>query len=378
MKITHLLLIITAPFLLTSCPYDDQLNKLNDTLTQTEKDLNAKIDDTRKTLADVSQQAIRAVPGERYLELIDDLFSGDPAKKQKAQDFLRNLGGIDVSVQYEATVWFDNLGANDQVEAAIFRAATPTFDEISVRLSSGSNINRYTVRGSATGGQYVAQAKQTLTNKIYGILNDAFGQNTPLLVLNPAYNQFIMGYAGPKGIANLSMWGKSNDSAWVTQVLQQNSQSTDKNRQAIAAELADAFFDPYSQVVPPNTGPLLHEQTWSLVDGRQFLFVIIREDDFNNLKTRQTPNKLVIRAAVHKKDDPSVIVTNSGQPIVFDLNEFEPRDGHPDFSFNLPNESQKYVWSVHNLTDFQGYDSDSAAKVKQLAEKLAGWEKLAN
>jgi hypothetical protein len=38
--------------------------------------------------------------------------------------------------------------------------------------------------------------------------------------------------------------------------------------------------------------------------------------------------------------------------------------------------AQKYVWAARNLTDFQGYDPDSAAKVKALAAKLEQWGKL--
>jgi hypothetical protein len=143
-------LIPALTLLLTACPYDDQLKQLNDSLKQTEKDLNQQISETRKTFAEVSQGAIKAVPGERYLEIIDDLNGPDAEKKKRAQDFLKSLAHVDLSVEYEATIWFQNIPPNERLEVWIFRAQTPDFGEIQVRLNS-KNYNLVTVNGPRNG-----------------------------------------------------------------------------------------------------------------------------------------------------------------------------------------------------------------------------------
>src|SRR5260221_9923790 len=47
-----------------------------------------------------TQVLVRAVPGERYLQLIDDLNSGDSNKEKRAQAFLKQLGHFDPSVNW--------------------------------------------------------------------------------------------------------------------------------------------------------------------------------------------------------------------------------------------------------------------------------------
>jgi hypothetical protein len=248
-----LFLIIPISLLLTSCPYGEKLDKFNSSLDKAvsdlgkaETDLNARIDDTQKTIANIGQGAVRAVPGERYLQLIDDLFSGDDAKKKKAQDLLRNLAGIDASMPLAATVYFDNLAPGDQLEAACFRASTPTFEEISVRLASGNNIDRQTLNGSATGYQSVAFARQNLQDKIDGIFKDAFGVVGSIPIFGPPNKQFIISFSGPKTVPPVLSDSPYDNSAHVASALNNAAQYVDTARHNMAAALADAIFDPYT------------------------------------------------------------------------------------------------------------------------------------
>jgi hypothetical protein len=56
-----------------------------------------------RELAQVQAQgAIRAIPGERYLQLIDAVNGNDPVKKEEAKEFLRRLGNLDNNA---ATAW---------------------------------------------------------------------------------------------------------------------------------------------------------------------------------------------------------------------------------------------------------------------------------
>lgn len=84
--------------ILTACPTDD----LNARLKALE-DESAK---WRGIAQVTAESAIRAVPGERYMRLIDDLNGDDVDKRQKAQNFLKRLGVSDPTIEWEATVYF--------------------------------------------------------------------------------------------------------------------------------------------------------------------------------------------------------------------------------------------------------------------------------
>jgi hypothetical protein len=56
--------------------------------------LDKRMEETAKLAEKTAQAAIAAVPGERWLRLIDDLNSGDQDKKSKAQKFLMSVAGV--------------------------------------------------------------------------------------------------------------------------------------------------------------------------------------------------------------------------------------------------------------------------------------------
>ncbi|MGO7605167.1 hypothetical protein ACC718_17975 [Rhizobium ruizarguesonis] len=69
--------------------------------------LKKEMEDTRKAALLAVDTAVRSVPGERYLRLIDDLNSGDPARAAAARAFLKSLANIEPDADYQLTVSYD-------------------------------------------------------------------------------------------------------------------------------------------------------------------------------------------------------------------------------------------------------------------------------
>ncbi|TIU31481.1 MAG: hypothetical protein E5W28_12970, partial [Mesorhizobium sp.] len=57
----------------------------------------------REALEKTANAAIRAIPGERYLQLVDDLNGPDSAKATAARAFLAKLAGAKEGATYQAT-----------------------------------------------------------------------------------------------------------------------------------------------------------------------------------------------------------------------------------------------------------------------------------
>jgi len=367
----------------------DVQQMVKEEIDKTRDELTKQIAETRKTFAQVSQDAIKAVPGERYLQLIDDLNSSDPAKKKEAQRFLLSLAHVDLSVPYRATVWFDHIPANEHVTVAVFRAMTPDFAEIQARLAPGGgvHIQRYELNGPAAAGRSLADAKEVLFQKINTAVDRLFGRpeifeedlgTTTGNILGRDFtitsvqrslllNSKLLPQRAPKRFTNLDPRG-SND----RDELQRRIDNAVSQRSSLVRDLANTLIEPYESLLPSSNLPI-EELDWDVMDGRQFLFVIMKKVEFDKLASQNPP--LRIKAVVHHEDDVHATFRSS-EPLPFDLNEFVPTDKHPGFKFGLPNEPEVYVWAAKNMTDFQGYDPETRDKVRALAAKLDEWAKL--
>ena len=75
-------------------------------------DLDQRLADVTKTVHQLGEDAIKAVPGERWLQIIDDLNSGDQQKRAKAQAYLSSVAGVKIQdtgdiTNYALSVGFD-------------------------------------------------------------------------------------------------------------------------------------------------------------------------------------------------------------------------------------------------------------------------------
>jgi hypothetical protein len=58
----------------------------------------------------IASDATKAIPGERWLRIIDDLNSGDPSARQKAQAYLSSVAGLKIQDASDITNYrFDRV-----------------------------------------------------------------------------------------------------------------------------------------------------------------------------------------------------------------------------------------------------------------------------
>lgn len=86
--------------------------------------------------------AIRAVPGERYLRLIDDLHGENKDAREKAQRFLSSLAGIKLDADYEASMQFGYDMAKP-VDAQLIPLPVVSPEAIDNYLESHESLMRY-------------------------------------------------------------------------------------------------------------------------------------------------------------------------------------------------------------------------------------------
>jgi len=77
------------------------------------------VTEIRKAFQDFTKSAVLAVPGERYLQLLERTHSKDLKEKAEAQDQVRRMFNVDPDSEYIATVWFDYDSQNGPLRAAI-------------------------------------------------------------------------------------------------------------------------------------------------------------------------------------------------------------------------------------------------------------------
>lgn len=97
-------------------------NKLNG---RVDKYVNQTLEVVDRRMGDV----IRAVPGERWLQLVDDLNGPDEKKREAAQDYLKNVANIDPGSSYEMSVAF-GFSNGTPLNGQIFAAGTSSPDEV--------------------------------------------------------------------------------------------------------------------------------------------------------------------------------------------------------------------------------------------------------
>lgn len=87
----------------------------------------------RVMLDNRSRDLIRAVPGERYLQLIDDLYGENKDARERAQTFLTKLAGINPQSSLEASARF---GFNEQppLHAQLFGASVASVEVVKLAL----------------------------------------------------------------------------------------------------------------------------------------------------------------------------------------------------------------------------------------------------
>jgi hypothetical protein len=387
MKIRHLLLVIAIPLMLTSCPYDDQLKTFNDTLKTTEEDLNKRIDETRKTFATAMQNAVLAIPGAEWGQLIRDANGDNPQKRDDALKYIKNVMHIDLDSSYVATVWFDNFPQDVPLELFLVRTETPTINDITLQYLRNNVVERKTIHGSAVTSRTTAEVRDALAKRLEDALTRICGNGrkvdfngfdytngrlTAKMMTTIHWDSPLMQspYVAWEGtVSPLSQQLFPVSSSQQTMFFEQFIKGSLAERKALATELANCIIEPYANLTPGLQPPTATTE-WTVTDTRQYLTILLNQDHFNKVK-----GTLKIEAVVHKKDDPTAMVHRTAR-IPIDANDFEPKANNPLIDLHKTNEPQKYVWYSVNMTDFQGYNAAKEQEIEDIKKNIEQWRNL--
>jgi hypothetical protein len=238
--------------------------------------------ETRETVLTATQDLTTALPRGQYNLLIRDLNGPDKEKKAQAQAFLRSLGHLeDPDAPIEASVWFGfEPSPSAPVKADAFRAQTLSRSEVEQRdVFKAGNLRPV---GSSLSLSLSTDALRFAISNINDI--DKLFKSTP--TMNGWYGSLFV----PIIINCPDGSGCSMADAIGVQQLH------DARRAEFINHLRTAIMAQYEQNFAPLTESDLPAIPWSTLDGKQFLFVCIRQSDWN--KHKKDP-KLRVRALIH-------------------------------------------------------------------------------
>jgi len=332
--------------ILPSCDIDSKFEKLN-----------KQIDETQELAEKTAKAAVLAVPGERYLQIVDNLNGSDPVKRQAAISFLENLAGKNLQNNFEVTVWLDT-DVKDPLEVAIFRSSTPNRSEISHWLQQGY------YRPEKLHSSSVPKTHKQRIEALQPRIIKMFDEYSKYKVGPPATyrGDLDQEYTQLRIIPDYSYlptesFRSNGPIDPAKRKLAAEMAAINAKREKLAMELAEEILSPFAPIEAPAISNTL-KKIWLPLDKHQYLIVLIHEDDWLKHKDRN----LQIRALVHEVDQPSDSLGKS-EPYTFDPLEFAPNRNSP--LDNPKPRGGRLLWASINM----GLDSSiSPEKIKELRE----------
>ena len=353
-----------AAIFLTGCFTDD----LNERLKALEK----QSDQWRQLAKTTSEMAIRAVPGERYLQLIDDLNNTkNPEKRQAAQEFLKSLGHFDPAASYVVSVayGFDDssplhsdifLAFDGQREHVVYYA--PNFHE-DQSVTSGIPLPNTRQDIDKTVDEKVDQIVQAMTGDPR-FINLPPGTNLTNTALPELQALDWPGSLTP----NFFVSGSPNVNQAITLFQQLNSAkiAAQARQNQVRQLLKEAIKAQYAPKSLPVGSAVLTRQ-WIPASSQDYVFVLIPEEDFQKHKNDKN---FKVSAVLHKEGDLSATF-NYTNPISFTKAAFEGNE-----PVERPFNQGKVRWAARNITGGAMVLPQDVERIKQWRMALAEINKL--
>lgn len=284
-----------------------------------------QVDKSVAKLTEGIDKAAMSVPGERYLRLIDDANSPDPARRARAQQFAKELFNIDLQHSYEVTVAF-GFAEPRPLRADVFRSKLDGAIAVHNHAAEKS-LNQTAVRNTIlplpTEEQVIASAIPKAKSFIEQI---------------PEYSKLVAPSGG--GFGNLQRPEYERRLANASKTLTDFLSVAIKARQDVGKQ--DAI-----------------RMDWSVIDDRPLLFVIIPADDWS-----AHSKQLTVTAVVHRKGTPTETLAQQ-RVYSFDKAEFR------ETSIAVPGlPPQKIMYASHNMTGHSFISGETAAEAQRLKNLL--------
>lgn len=353
----------------------------DDRIGQALEILQKEIQDTREVAERAANAALRAIPGERYLQLIDDLNGPNLEQREAARSFLRNLANVEPGQAFEGTLSFD--GPKDfSFKYDVFRAIAPHpyYVEVFAKNSMSLQSTNASVLPIATREKIendvrksVSQALSHLIGRRVELRNDVTGQTLTGLNFNNmqtgATHKWFIRYpdtltTGWKSDAFLhpnrtSEVEKRN--AQFDEELKRNEQrKEDFVNNVTNAILAVTHAN---ELAAHGESRTMH---WNPVDAEQYMIVVIDEQTYEAM---QADSNAAILASVHKAGDASS--TLNGRPgYRFSGIDFDSeRNPHV-----TGKNGQKVYWAFHEFSGSPRIDNEMLLLISELRDSLSAWE----
>jgi hypothetical protein len=345
-----LIILVLCSTMLSGC---DALDALKDLLTNESGKW--------RELAQVQAQgAIRAVPGERYLELIDAVHGTDEKKKTEAQQFLLRLSQLDrdPNTVWEATVTF-TFDEKNPLRADGFWGFSDSRAQVEYFVQNAFNP----VKRASTGSrlQTMDELNSEIDTQVDGLLNTLQGE--------PAISQTLQAGNNVNFTATLTTWPSSLTPTVVnpygfgagTSNGSEAKANAKKTRDDAARILKKLFKAQYgSKEIPVGATTLAIE--WHPTEAKNMFFVLIPESDW---LAHKNDKEFAVEVVMHKQGDLSQTFQKT-LPFSVGLEQFANRE-----PVELKFAKGKVRWAVIDPTHTSATIPDlSPEKIKNMENLL--------
>lgn len=316
-----------------------------------------QVEASTKAMQVAVDTASKAIPGERYLRLLDAVHSGDPKQAAEAKRFIQSAFQMNLDQPYEVTVWF-GVDDSEPFTAYAFVGPAPSREVVQEELRRGRlNLTRWpnSLAPLASAEQIKGQIEEKIAKAVDTMAGTWSRTSERLSVPNQRHvlaNSFLQ-------TKLFCVTGDSNTMGCETTAMAPNN-----DRAEVAKALSEAFWLPYQnrRLPLPVTSP---RKPWSLLSANQVLFIVIPDEQFQRQKN------LVVKAVVHEEGKPERILPGE-QEYTFERVMFQ---NNPTVANENPPVTLR--WAAHTMTDSSQMSGQMLQSIRQLQEVTAAWDAMA-
>lgn len=326
-----------------------------------------ELQEMRKMLDATARAAIQAVPGERYLQIIDDLNSGDKDRVDRARAFLTRLMHVNPAITYQATVRF-SFDETKDFRYDVFQESSPSIDIVAQRASNAIVLVRANRTVFAPGT--TAAARGRIADNIIKALDTFLGPGPKLrqwmendLNSTPALVAETLSYPTAmtsRFYSNGTRLGADNPEQ-AGDLAKRTKELADR-KQAIVQFLTDAIMETVTEK-REEVATGVREFEWDVLADKNFLIITIDEDTYSK------HNDFEIVAAIHEKGKPGETLYQRPAAI------FQKVDFRAELNPPVKDKRGRQIyWAFQDMTARFNLTSDRLKEIAELKKTLAEWE----
>jgi hypothetical protein len=310
-----------------------------------------------RALAQVQAQgAIRAIPGERYLQIIDDLNGPDPVKRKEAQDFLLRLGHLDrdPNTNWYATATF-GFDERAKLRADGFWAFSDSRAQVEYFVQNA--FNPPDIASMNYRMETMDELNSKIDTNVDSFIDTLQGASASSL---PVFGPTMLG----SGTVTFLTWPNSLTPTIVNPPFETHPTALEraKGTRDAAAKTLKALFEVQFEKKEIPVGATTLTIPWHPEEGKNLFFLLIPESDW---MAHQNDNNLSIEVTLHRENDLNDTFQKTS-PFRVNLQQFKDRE-----PVELGFEAGKVRWAVIDPTHTSATIPDlSPEKVRNMEQLL--------